>query len=237
MALSKRTFLQIAAAAGLAASRPASAQSPTPAGPPKAPERPSPDDALRLLIEGNVRFVEGKGSHSCRTPSDFAALAAGQRPFAAILACADSRVSPEIMFDRGLGDLFVVRVAGNVIAGTGDPLKGSIEYAVAELGAPLIVVMGHSACGAVKAAIAHIDAKAKLPGAINGLVDLIRPAVLKTKGESGDPLDNAVRANVERGVARLRRLDPIVAPAVRKGTVKVVGGVFNLANGKVTMLG
>lgn len=243
--LSKRSFLRYAgtAAVGWAVAQSANAQAPAPAsasapaGPPKAPARPSADEAMKLLVEGNARFISGKGSYSCRTPQDFSALAAAQYPFAVIVACADSRVGPEVMFDRGLGDLFVVRVAGNVIAGTGDPLKGSIEYGVAVLGAPLVVVLGHSQCGAVKAAIEQVEKPSKLPGAIAGLVDLIKPAVVSSKGKSGDKLDNAIAVNVQRQVKRLRGLDPIIAPAVKKGTVKVVGGVFDLSSGKVTMLG
>ncbi len=155
---------------------------------------------------------------------------------AVVVGCADSRVAPEILFDQGVGDLFVIRVAGNVVAGSGDVVKGSIEYGVAELGAPLIVVLGHGNCGAVKAAIKHIDAHDSLPGAIDGLVNLIKPAVLKVEGTSGDKLDNAVRANVEDGVARLKTLEPIVAKAVREGAVKVVGATYDLRTGRVTML-
>ena len=244
MPLSKRSFLRFAgtAAAGWAVAQSANAQASAtapaaaPAGPPKAPARPTADEAIKLLAEGNARFVSGKGSYSCRTPQDFSALAAAQYPFAVIVACADSRVGPEVMFDRGLGDLFVVRVAGNVVAGTGDPLKGSIEYGVAVLGAPLVVVLGHTQCGAVKAAIEQVEKPSKLPGAIAGLVDLVKPAVLDVKGKPGDKLENATVVNVQRQLKRLRDLDPIIAPGVKKGTVKVVGGVFDLASGKVTMV-
>src|SRR5207253_6555727 len=106
-------------------------------------------------------------------------LAAGQSPVAVVVGCADSRVPPEIIFDQGVGDLFIVRVAGNVISGAGASIKGSIEYAVAELGVALVMVLGHSNCGAVKSALQHIDAKDKLPGAIGELVNTIKPAVLK----------------------------------------------------------
>ena len=116
-------------------------------------------------------------------------------------------------------------------------VKGSIEYAVAELGVPLILVLGHSQCGAVKAALQHLDAKDKLPGAIAGLVDAIKPAVAAAKGKPGDPLDNAIRANVLAGVARLKTLTPIVAPAIKQGKVKMVGGVYDLKSGAVTMIG
>jgi carbonic anhydrase len=128
-------------------------------------------------------------------------------------------------------------VAGNVIDGAGVVVKGSIEYAVAELNVPLILVLGHSECGAVKSAIKHIDNKDALPGAINGLVELLKPAVAMSKGRSGDPLENAIRQNVETGVERLQRLEPILAPRIKDGTLKVVGGVYDLRRGSVGLLG
>ncbi len=111
----------------------------------------------------------------------------------------------------GVGDLFVIRVAGNVVSGAGAVVKGSVEYAVAELGVPLIMVLGHSGCGAVKAALKHIDDKDALPGAIRELVNLVRPAVIRSAGQPGDRLDNAIRANVKLGVERLKGLQPILA--------------------------
>jgi len=194
------------------------------------------DGALRQLLVGNDRFVKGQPLNPRRRPEDFRALAAAQYPEAVIVSCADSRVAPEILFDVGVGDIFVVRVAGNVIGGTGVAVKGSIEYAVAELNVPLIVVLGHSGCGAVKAAMKHIDAKDSLPGAINGLVELIKPAVARSKGMPGAPLENATRENVAMGVARLEGLEPILAPRVREGKVKVVGGVYELQTGAVTLI-
>ena len=155
---------------------------------------------------------------------------------AAILGCADSRVPPEILFDQGVGDLFVIRVAGNYVNGAGASVKGSLEYAVAELGVTLLMVLGHSQCGAVKAAIQHLNDKDALPGAINDLVNTIKPAVLESKDKPGDALENAIRANVKRSVERLQTLEPVVAPAVHAGKVKVVGGVYDLASGKVQLL-
>ncbi len=239
MSSSRREFLRVTgtAAAGLLLASEGGAQTPT-AGTAAPPiqEGPSGDEALRLLLDGNGRFVGGRSMRSCRAPDDFNATAEGQTPIAAIVACADSRVSPEILFDQGVGDLFVVRVAGNVVAGAGDIVKGSIEYAVLELGVPLLVVLGHSNCGAVKAAMKHVDASDALPGAIAGLVALIKPAVLKSKREPGDKLDNAIRANVDAGVTRLRTTEPIVAKAVTQGTVQVVGATYDLRTGKVTVL-
>ena len=196
----------------------------------------SADEALRQLVDGNRRFMAGKPLNPRRSPEEFRSLAQGQFPEAVIVSCADSRVAPEILFDVGVGDIFVVRVAGNVIDGAGATVKGSIEYAVAELNVPLIMVLGHSGCGAVKAAIQHLNNKDSLPGSINGMVELIKPAVAKSKGATGDPLENAIRQNVEIGVEKLQKLQPILAPRVKDGKVKVVGGVYDLATGGVTLL-
>lgn len=195
----------------------------------------TPDEILQALLDGNKRFAKGQTTGLRRKPEDFAKLAEGQKPMAVIVGCADSRVSPEILFDQGVGDLFVVRVAGNVISGAGASIKGSIEYGVVELGVSLVMVLGHSNCGAVKSAIKHIDAKDKLPGAIDEMVNTIKPAVLKVKDQAGDPLANAIKANVEIGVNRLRDLAPILAPEVKAGKVKVVGGVYDLLTGEVTL--
>ena len=121
------------------------------------------DEALHDLIRGNERFAKGRPTGPRRRPEDFSALAEGQYPEAVIVSCSDSRVAPEILFDVGVGDIFVIRVAGNMIGGAGVSVKGSIEYAIAELHVPLIVVLGHSGCGALKSAIKHIDAKDRLP--------------------------------------------------------------------------
>jgi carbonic anhydrase len=123
-----------------------------------------------------------------------------------------------------------------VVSGAGATVKGSIEYAVAELNVALIVVLGHSGCGAVKAAMRHIDAKDSLPGAISGLVKLIKPAVAQSKELPGDALENAIQRNVEIGVERLKGLQPILAPRVKDGTLKVVGAVYDLRTGLVTLV-
>ena len=227
--LSRRALLRLCAigVAGLAAGAARSSA---------AADRKDPDAVLQDLIEGNRRFALGKTEGPRRRPEDFSALAAGQRPEAIIVSCADSRVSPEILFDQGVGDLFVIRVAGNVVASSGALVKGSIEYGVAELGASLIMVLGHTACGALKAAIKHIEDHDTLPGSIGGLVATLKPVVAKIKGRPGDPLDQAIRANVEAGVARLKALSPIMAPAVRAGRLKVVGGVYDLKSGIVSLI-
>src|SRR5713101_4436881 len=230
--LSRREMLRLAAfAAGLAVARGPSAQAAesVAAGPPA-------DEVLRRLREGNERFMKGATVSPRRRPEDFRPLAGGQRPMAVIVGCADSRVPPEILFDQGVGDLFVVRVAGNVIGGAGVFVKGSVEYGIAELGVSLVMVLGHSECGAVKAAIKHLDDRDALPGSIGPLVNSIRPAVLNAKSRPGDQLDNAIRANVEIGVEQLRSLQPIVAPAVKRGAVKVVGAVYDLSTGSVSLI-
>src|SRR5207244_9498410 len=141
----------------------------------------TPDQILAKLLMGNKRFMKGETLNPRRKPEEFAKLEEGQNPMAVIVGCADSRVSPELIFDQGVGDLFVVRVAGNIISGAGASVKGSIEYAVAELGVRLVMVLGHSRCGAVHAAIKHIDGKDALPGSIGDLVETMKPAVTAAK--------------------------------------------------------
>jgi carbonic anhydrase len=197
--------------------------------------QPKPDEVLASLMEGNKRFMEGKLKHPGRAPKDFQALAEGQAPPAIILGCADSRVAPEILFDQGVGDLFVVRGAGNMV-GSGPILKGSIEFAVAVLGARLIMVLGHTACGACDSAIKFIDDKKSLPGSIEGLVDYIRPSVRMVAGKPGDKLANVTKANVMAGVKRLSESEPILAKKVKDGELKIVGAIYDLATGKVEMV-
>lgn len=196
----------------------------------------SADDVLADLMGGNERFVAGKPENPRRSPADFRPLAAAQFPEAVIVGCADSRVSPEVLFDQGVGDLFVVRVAGNVISHAGATVKGSIEYAIAELKTPLVVVLGHSECGAIKAAIKYTQGGEPPPGAIGELVDIIAPAVREAGEGEGSELDRVIAANVRRGVATLKRLDPIVSPRAKAGDVKVVGAVYDLATGKVKLV-
>jgi carbonic anhydrase len=218
-------------AGGGTGGRPAGAE---PVGKPAA--APDPDEVLRKLLAGNKRFMKGEAVGPRRKPEDFAKLAEGQTPVAVVVGCADSRVPVELVFDQGVGDLFVVRVAGNVVSGAGATVKGSIEYAVAELNVPLVMVLGHSQCGAVKAAVKHINADDALPGAIAELVSAIKPAVAKAKDEAGDAVENAIKANVGIGVERLKSLEPVLAGPVKRGAVKVVGGVYDLRTGGVTII-
>jgi len=229
---SRREFMQIAGitagAAGLGLSTSAAAFG-------QAEVKRDADSVLAHLVEGNKRFVSGKLEHPGRRPEDFVPLAEGQAPLAAIVACADSRVAPELVFDQGIGDLFVVRVAGNVAADAGPVVKGSLEFAVAEPGVKLILVLGHSQCGAVKAAIEHIEKSDQLPGSIGNLVALIQPAVIAAKGQPGDKLTNVIKANVLKCVERIKVTDPILSKAVKSGGLKVVGGAYELRTGKVDL--
>lgn len=195
------------------------------------------DAVLAHLLEGNKRFVRGETSLlNRRRPSDFAELAGGQAPVAVVYTCADSRVPPELIFDQGVGDLFVIRVAGNVVGGSGPVTTGSVEYAVAELNVKLILVLGHGKCGAVDAAIQHLGADDHLPGDIDAMVHLIEPAVKDAKEQPGDRLENTIKANVRHGVETLKGLQPILSKEVESGELKVVGGVYNLATGVVEMV-
>ncbi len=194
-----------------------------------------PDDILTRLVEGNERFSSGKTALAPRTPADFARDAKGQAPPAIILGCADSRVSPEFVFDQPIGGLFVLRVAGNMV-GSGPILLGSVEFAVAELGARLIVVMGHSECGACKAAIEHIENNDKLPGSIGGMVDYIRPVVRKVRDNPGDKLVNVTKENALKNAKYLETLGPILPEFVKRGELKAVGAFYELSTGKVEFL-
>jgi carbonic anhydrase len=199
-----------------------------PAGP-----RLTPDEALARLLEGNRRFVANKVFHPNETPTARAKLANNQNPFAIILGCADSRVPPEVVFDFGLGDLFVVRVAGNIVEDAG---VGSMEYAVEHLGTPLIVVLGHERCGAVKAAIGAVDAGDEGPGRIAELVRKLKPAVDAAKSTPGDRAENTMRENVKRMVAELAGLEPILKEKIEEGKLKVVGARYDLDSGVVELI-
>ncbi len=154
---------------------------------------------------------------------------AEQRPFAIILGCADSRVPPEIVFDEGLGDLFVIRLAGHIVDAA---TTGSIEYAAVELGVRLVVVLGHEACGAVKAALAAHDAS-ELPGHMRSLAHAVAPAIARARHLPGDLLSNAVQANIKLAVDKLRASTPILAPLVQSGSLEVVGAFYDLHSGLV----
>ncbi len=201
----------------------------TPAGGETATPILTPDAVLAELKSGNQHHVKHHYTHPHQTAARQRELVGGQHPHAVILACADSRVSPEIVFDQGLGDLFTVRVAGNIAA---DAEIASIEYAVEHLHTPLVVVMGHQSCGAVAAAIAGGDA----PGHVPALITAIRPAVDEARSLPGDLAENAVRLNVERVVAQLRTSQPVLAELVAAGKLRIVGAVYSLDTGNVAWL-
>jgi len=188
----------------------------------------TPEQALKKLMEGNQRFVENKKINPDQDSIRVKEIAQGQAPFAAILGCADSRVPSEIIFDQGLGDIFNVRIAGN-IAMIED--VASEEYAIGVLGAPLLMVLGHERCGAVAAAIKG----GNLPGVIESLVYAIQPAVTSTEGLPGDHLTNAIKANVKLQVGRLLT-STVISDAVKEGKLKVVGAYYDLDTGKVTLV-
>ena len=190
---------------------------------------PTPEAALRLLLEGNQRFIQGTVRHPHQTAERRKETSAGQAPFAVVLTCADSRLSPEIVFDQGLGDLFVVRNAGNLLS---DHVIGSIEYAVEHLHAPLIVVMGHTRCGAVAAAVAGGEAG----GHVQSIVDSLAFVVAAARARGGDTADQAEQINARMSADALAASDPVLAKAVAAGKLKVVGARYNLATGVVEWL-
>jgi carbonic anhydrase len=221
--LTRREMLVRAGAAGLVA-------------PPPAPE-PAPKDgaeALARLKAGNDRFAEGKTRHAHESAEWRKHLVGEQKPFATILGCSDSRVPPELVFDQGFGDLFVIRVAGNVIAAD---VVGSIAYAASHLGTRLVVVMGHAGCGAVTAALDAKLKKAREPERIEALVKLIEPGLkdLDVKLTQPSLLNAAVEANVRWSAKQLGEL-PEAKKAVAAGRMTIAGAVYDLDTGRVRFL-
>jgi carbonic anhydrase len=218
--------LVVAAKLGSASAKEVSAEKPK-------PNAIGADAALRRLTQGNARYAANKP-----TQRDFSAGRAertrSQYPIAAVLSCSDARVAPEFAFDQGPGDLFVVRLAGNFV---NDDALASFEYAIKFLGAPLIMVLGHSNCGAVGAAIKVVDEKAELPGHLPDLVQAIKPAVEAAKARSpSNLLEAAITENVALNVKRLEISQPLLAGFVQAKQVKIVGGVYDLATGRVSLL-
>lgn len=207
----------------------------------------SPQHALQRLMDGNQRFVANRLNDPNRSPQRRTALAQSQQPFATILGCVDSRVPPELVFDRGLGDLFVIRTAGQVVD---EAVLGSIEFGSFELKIPLIMVLGHERCGAIKASIEALEHEGKprkhgkseqgehgpLPGEIGYLVKNLKPAIDKAHSWGmGDLAENAMRANVSMVVQRLKK-SPVLAAAEESGRLKIVGGRYDLDSGAVDLL-
>ncbi|MBW4612578.1 MAG: carbonic anhydrase [Desmonostoc vinosum HA7617-LM4] len=194
----------------------------------KTPQSLSPDAALQKLIQGNQRFVEHKPQYPDQSAVRLQEVAQAQHPFATILSCADSRVPAEIVFDQGIGDIFDVRVAGNVaIPGA----VGSVEYAVILLNTPLLMVLGHERCGAVTATVL----KESLFGDLGSFVKAIKPAVKRVKNQSGDAVENAVVANVQYQIEQLKR-SQLLTKQIQSGKLKIVGGRYDLDTGKVTII-
>ena len=228
--VTRRTWLRSAGAAGVGA-----AALPLLSG--AQDERParieSPDDALRALRTGNERFTGGAPSAANRSLARLRQLEAKQTPFASILACSDSRVPPEILFDQGFGDLFVARVAGNIAT---PAVIGSLEFGTRVLGSSVLMVLGHTGCGAVSATI-QMD---EVPGQIGTLFPYIHPAAEevadKKSGGGAPPLDEVIRQNVRHQVTVLRKASPVIAALHKDGKLKVVGAVFHFNSGKVEVL-
>jgi carbonic anhydrase len=196
-----------------------------------APGAVSPDEALKRLQQGNARYAANT-SRNKDFSAGRAARASAQYPFASILSCADSRLSPELAFDQGLGDLFVVRVAGNF---TNEDGLASLEYGSVVLGVPLILVLGHSNCGAVNATIKVVKEGTTLPGHLPSLINAIRPAVVAAEARKpADLLAEATAENVRLNVKYLQTAKPLLADLVAAGKLKVAGAVYDIATGKVT---
>jgi carbonic anhydrase len=232
---SRRRFLRLSglAAIGVTAS---ACTSPFARSEPALASEPAvttPDQALQRLLEGNQRYAAAKPTYPNLTVERRTQLAQGQHPFSIVFSCVDSRVPPELVFDRGLGDLFVVRTAGHALD---DAVLGSIEYGVAELAIPLILVLGHEKCGAVKAALEAVEHNTTAPDRIQTLVRNITPAIEQSKGQPGDALDNAVITNTALMVEQLKTT-PLLMDALGKGQLKILGARYDIDSGTVAIAG
>jgi carbonic anhydrase len=206
-----------------------------PAGPglaadPVAKTTLTSDKALRLLKEGNDQFRMDAPYRAAQGRERRIELARGQAPFCVLVGCSDSRVPPELLFGRGLGELFIIRNAGNTVD---TAALGSIEYGVGVLGCPLIVVLGHEGCGAVAAAVDVVDRNATFPGVIGEMIQPIIPAVLAARNQPGELLDNAVRMNARRVAARLKTQSTVLQEALRQDRLKIVAARYDFDDGDV----
>ena len=192
----------------------------------------NPEQALARLMEGNKRYAADVTKRR-DLMVERVALLDSQHPFAAVLACADSRIAPEYVFDTGLGELFSVRVAGNFVTDEG---LASLEYAIAVLGTPLNLVLGHDSCGAVAAGVKAVKDNATFPGKIQGLADALKPSVSKVLQAPGTLLDNAIAQNVRDTVARLNSESQLLADALGAGKLSIVGGIYRLHSGAVELI-
>jgi carbonic anhydrase len=232
-AAGRRDFLKfgagaLAAAAFAGAMRPARAAE-------GAPTSLSPDDALAALKSGNERFVSHPELCSIDLAKQRASVAGHQAPWATVIACADSRSPPELIFGgHGVGELFVARNAGNLVD---TATLGTVEYGAAVLGSPLIVVLAHTSCGAVKAACDVVLKNATYPGAIGTMIEPILPAALAARGEEGDYVNNAAKKSAERTAARLASASTLIGGLVGEGKLKIAAAIYDLETGVVTYLG
>ncbi|OBJ05745.1 carbonic anhydrase [Mycobacterium sp. 1165196.3] len=192
----------------------------------------TPATAWKTLKEGNERFVAGRPEHPNQSVERRASLASGQQPIAAVFACADSRVAAELLFDQGLGDIFVVRTAGQAID---TAVLGSIEYAVAVLDVPLVVVVGHSGCGAVKAAVGAIDDGAVPGGFVRDVVERVAPSILVGRRDGLSSVDEFEKRHVAETVAQLAARSTIIAERLAAGTLAIAGVTYQLADGRAEL--
>lgn len=186
-------------------------------------------DAHKMLMEGNKRYINAKASHKNQDDSRRKEVKASQHPFAVVVCCSDSRVPPEIIFDQGIGDLFIIRLAGNIVD---DAALGSIEYAIEHLGTKYIMVLGHESCGAVKATVQGGEA----PGHIGSIVSAIKPAIDAVRGKTADLPEVGMRMNVTMTAQKLKTSDPFLKPLVDSGELMIVGARYDLDDGRVEVL-
>lgn len=194
-----------------------------------SPQPPDSDGAIARLLSGNRRYVAMRQLHPRQTPEQRQTLLEGQHPIAAVLSCSDSRVPSELIFDQGLGDLFIVRTAGHSV---NEVVLASVEFAVHILKVPLVLVLGHAQCGAVSAAVSD----KLLPGHMASLKTALRPAVDATAGLPGDPVDNAIRTHVRLTAQNLGADSAILGEAVAEGRIKIVPAYYELHTGSVELL-
>jgi carbonic anhydrase len=191
------------------------------------------NEALQKLMDGNKRFVSGSLAQKDLGAKKREELSKGQKPFATVLTCSDSRVAPELLFDQGLGDVFIIRVAGNIV----DPIAlGSIEYAAEHLNCPLLIILGHSKCGAVTATL---EAKGEPEGNIGAIVKKIMPAAVAAKKKGGtkdEILETAIKENVKNVYADVMKNSSIINHLVKEGKLMIVGGEYNITTGKIEMV-
>lgn len=229
----RRGFLGVSAAGLLAAAWPGQVR----AADPVPRTTLTGEQALQVLKDGNDAFRADKPLVSPRSATTRherrIELARGQAPFCVLVGCSDSRVPPEVLFGRDLGELFIVRNAGNTVD---TAALGSVEYGVGILGVPLVVVLGHESCGAVAAAVDMVERDTTFPGVIGEMVQPIVPAVLSVRKQGGDLLDNAVRANARRVATRLKTQSPVIRDALAARTVRIVAARYGLQEGEVSWM-